>query len=94
MNEQQAKQSSWATCNTIKTREDTKPYHFVLDKEKKGDQKPPEKAPPAESGENTQKSFDFHFCGAETDGAPWGERGRFSKQTLHDRIEPWLTALF
>lgn len=93
MNEQPAKQSSWANCNTIKTREDTTPYHFVP--KNKTDEQAPSKTPSSdEPGGDSQKTFDFQFCEAEADKAPWGKSKGFSKQDLHDRIEPWLTALF
>ena len=83
----------WSTCNTIKTREDSRPYHFNrLPKPASGE--PVKFGEPDKTDEPKKKTADFAFCPGDSNSAPWGKSGGFSKQELHDRIEPWLTALF
>ena len=94
MNNNQSEESSWANCNTIKTREDSRPYHFVKTESKKADRPPSKDTVPDLQQQPWPKTFDFQFCGTGSDWAPWGDANGFSKRVLHDRIEPWLTSLF
>ena len=81
---------SWADCNTIKTREDSRPYHFIKAPILSSEEDPNLNECEASQGEQ----IDFAFCSGENNLAPWGNSGGFSRRTLHDRIEPWLTSLF
>lgn len=87
-------ESCWANCNTIKTREDAGPYHFVKASDETGDASLSADCAADGLGKVQPKTVDFRFCGMDSDRAPWGAPEGFSKQVLHDRIEPWLTALF
>ena len=90
MNSDSANESCWADCNTIKTREDDRPYHFIKAQVSASG----EDVASHENAEQEEEKKDFIFCPGEDNFAPWGNDGVFSRRTLHDRIEPWLTSLF
>ena len=78
----------WPEVNTIKTREDTCPYHFQRQAASQQDSSRGEEMQP--NGKKCQPRF--VATGGMGDPS-WSKDGAFSLQTLRDRIEPWLTAL-